>query len=77
MATNTRLKLKKSSVVGRVPAPGDLEYGEIAINYADGKLYYKNSSNAVKAFGDSEKLVIKLTILSESPNALTELEEFL
>ena len=46
MTTNTKLKLKKSSVVGRVPASGDLEYGEVAINYADGKLYYKNSSNA-------------------------------
>lgn len=64
MATNTRLKLKKSSVVGRVPAPGDLEYGEIAINYADGKLYYKNSSNAVKAFGDSDNIISLITNFS-------------
>ena len=56
MTTNTKLKLKKSSVVGRVPASGDLEYGEVAINYADGKLYYKNSSNAVNAFLDQTSL---------------------
>lgn len=49
----TNIKLKKSSVVGRVPNAGDLEYGEIAINYADGKIYYKNSSNDIKSFIDS------------------------
>ena len=54
---NTKLKLKKSSVAGRIPVAGDLEYGELAINYADGKLYYKNSSNAVKSFLDSASSV--------------------
>jgi hypothetical protein len=49
----TNIKLKKSSVVGRAPGTGDLDYGEIAINYADGKLYYKNSSNQIKSFIDS------------------------
>jgi len=49
----TKLKLKKSSVAGRIPLVGDLDYGELAINYADGKLYYKNSSNQIKAFIDS------------------------
>ena len=58
MTTNTKLKLKKSSVVGRIPASGDLEYGEVAINYADGKLYYKHSSNAVKAFLDQSSISI-------------------
>ena len=48
-----KLILKKSSVVNRVPTAEDLAYGELAINYADGKLYYKNTSNAVASFGDS------------------------
>jgi hypothetical protein len=48
-----KLILKKSSVVNRVPATGDLDYGELAINYADGKIYYKNASNAIASFGDS------------------------
>ena len=43
----TSIKLKKSSVSGRVPSPGDLDYGELAINYADGILYFKNSTNVV------------------------------
>jgi hypothetical protein len=36
---NTLIKLKKSAVSGNVPS--GLSYGEVAINYADGKLYYK------------------------------------
>ena len=47
---STTLKLKKSSVGGKVPTTSDLEYGELALNYADGCIYYKNSSNAIKKF---------------------------
>ena len=36
------IKLKRSSVAGRVPTTSDLELGEIAINTADGKLFYKD-----------------------------------
>ena len=38
-----QIKLKKSSVSGKVPEPGDLQFGELALNYNDGKLYYKKS----------------------------------
>ena len=51
MATN-KIILKKSSVVGKGPTAGDLEYGELAINYADGKIYFKASNNSVKYFKD-------------------------
>lgn len=44
------LSIKKSSVASKVPLPADLGYGELAINYADGKLYFKNSSNVIKNF---------------------------
>jgi len=44
------IKLKKSSIAGRIPSASDLEYGEIAINIADGKLYFKNSSNVIQSF---------------------------
>lgn len=43
------IKLKRSAVGGRQPQASDLEYGEIALNYADGKLFYKNSSNVVSS----------------------------
>lgn len=46
MTTNTAIKIKKSGATGNTPA--DLEYGEVAINYADGKLYYKNDLNAIR-----------------------------
>ena len=48
-----KVLLKKSSVPSNGPTTGDLDYGELAINYADGRLYYKNSSNVIKKFVDS------------------------
>lgn len=45
--------LKKSSVAARVPTTSDLAYGEVALNYTDGKLYYKDSSNNIKYFLES------------------------
>jgi hypothetical protein len=51
---STNIKLKKSSVAGRVPLNTDLEYGEVAINYADGRLYYKTSGNTVQHFQSND-----------------------
>jgi hypothetical protein len=39
------ITLKKSSTPSQVPS--SLADGEIAINYADGKLFYKNSSASI------------------------------
>ena len=47
------VKLKKSSVAGKIPLLADLDYGELALNYADGKLYYKSSSNTIEAISGS------------------------
>ncbi|MBU95142.1 MAG: hypothetical protein CL669_06135, partial [Balneola sp.] len=49
----TSIKLKKSSVAGKIPTDSDLAHGELAINFQDGKLFYKDASNNVKAFMDS------------------------
>jgi hypothetical protein len=46
MASN--IILKKSSLAARVPATADLAYGELALNYADGALYYKRSDNTIQ-----------------------------
>lgn len=46
-----RIILKKSSLAGKIPLPSDLEFGEIALNYADGRLYYKNTSGSVGQVG--------------------------
>lgn len=42
------IRLKRSGTGSS--SPSSLEHGEIAINYADGKLFYKNSSNTITSF---------------------------
>ena len=44
--SNTSIQLKKSGVTGNTPV--DLIHGEVALNYADGKLYYKNALDDVR-----------------------------
>jgi hypothetical protein len=44
-----RIILKKSATAGKVPLAADLQYGEVALNYQDGKLYFKNTSNSVQS----------------------------
>ena len=56
MTTTPKVLLKRSSVIGKVPLPGDLEFGELAINFADGKIYYKDTGNTIKAFVDSARV---------------------
>jgi hypothetical protein len=46
-----KIVLKKSSIEGKIPIPSDLDFGEIALNYADGKLYYKNTNGSVALLG--------------------------
>jgi hypothetical protein len=49
----TSIRLKKSAVSSNAPTTGDIDYGELAINYNDGKLYYKTSSDTIDYFGAS------------------------
>lgn len=46
-----RIILKKSSLAGKIPLVSDLDFGELAINYADGRLYYKNTNGSVGQIG--------------------------
>ena len=45
-SSNIAIQIKKSGETGNTPA--DLVHGEIAINYADGKLYYKDDGNFIR-----------------------------
>jgi hypothetical protein len=45
------IKIKNSGTASNVPT--SLEFGEIALNYADGKLYYKNSLNSIVEFSSA------------------------
>jgi hypothetical protein len=40
------IKLKRSGTTGSAPGPSDLVQGELAINYADGKLFYLDHTGA-------------------------------
>jgi hypothetical protein len=48
---NTTVQLKKSGVTGNVPP--SLSYGELALNYADGKLFYKASNGSIASISTS------------------------
>ena len=45
--SNTVIQIKRSSATGNIPDTGSIIHGELAINYADGKLYYKTDTNTV------------------------------
>lgn len=47
------VQLKKSSVAAKVPLASDLAFGELALNYADGKLYYKKTDGTTIDFFQS------------------------
>lgn len=42
-----KIILKRTSITGKQPLTTDLEYGELAINYADGVLFYKKNTNEI------------------------------
>ena len=44
------VKLKKSGTSNAAPTANSLEHGDLAINYADGILFYKDASNTVISF---------------------------
>jgi hypothetical protein len=56
--TDTTIKIKRSGVGGTSPdSGGSLEYGELAINYADGHLYFRNDTDGLSRFLDSAQIV--------------------
>lgn len=48
MAANV-VKLKRSSVAGRVPSTTDLDLGELALNTYDGRIYLKKSVSSIES----------------------------
>jgi hypothetical protein len=45
------IQLYYTTVSGRAPTAGNLASGELAINVADGKLYYKDTVGAIQFLG--------------------------
>jgi hypothetical protein len=46
-----KIILKKSAVSGKIPVYTDLVYGEVALNYTDGRMYYRKSDDTVQQLG--------------------------
>jgi hypothetical protein len=67
---NTTIILKNSGATGNVPS--SLNYGETALNYADGILYYKNSIGDISYITNSQSFssinINGTLILASSPN---------
>jgi hypothetical protein len=78
--SNTVISLKKSNTTSAVPS--SLEFGELAINYADGALFYKHSNNSIAVFssggagGDSFGTVnaAGTLIVADTPGDILTLE---
>lgn len=43
-----KILIKRSNVADKEPVAADLEVGEIALNMADSKIYFKDPSNVIK-----------------------------
>ena len=57
MTTYSKIILTKSSAALARPNSDDLDFGELAINYGDGKLYFKDASSNIKVMGSSESIL--------------------
>ena len=56
------IKLKRSSVPGKIPDANDLVVGEVAINTADGILYVKHSDNTIKQVGNVQAFISNVSL---------------
>jgi hypothetical protein len=69
-----KVQLKKSSVAARVPLTTDVDYGELALNYTDGKLYYKKSDGTTIDYFPSVAYVPLLSGSYANPTWITSLD---
>ncbi len=70
---NKILHLKKNSTSSPAPSTGDLDYGEIAINYhADvSKIYFKDSDDTIKAINSGD-ILGEMVLLGTIPNHIAD-----
>lgn len=66
------IKIKNSGTSANVPA--SLEHGELAINYTDGKIYYKNNANTIVEFLNSRDLNSIYDVVITDPAEFQTLE---
>ena len=74
--SNTTIQLKKSGEIGNTPV--NLELGEVALNYAEGKLYYKNDIGSIVYIKNQEgfgSISANGLVLATIPNDILTLNE--
>ena len=65
------LLLKSSDVPNLVPLESDLVYAEVAINYADGKLYFKDTEDNIKFFTSDPGTVKSVNVSGGNTGLIT------
>jgi len=64
------IKIKKSNVENK--KPDNLEIGELALNYHDGNIYYKNSDNAIAEMKRLDARLDEMDVTNMSYNETTD-----
>ena len=59
------IKVKQSSVAGKVPTTAQLQLGELALNTTDGKLYFKKNVS-----GSESIVTVSASTASQGENTL-------
>ena len=67
--TNTVL-IKRSGTANSVPLAANLQSGELAINYTDGNLFFKNSSNVVTTIASTQFVSVTGNVTGGNLNAV-------
>ena len=47
-------RIRKSGTAGRIPLASEMSFGELILNYRDGKLFYKNHEGKIKSFNSND-----------------------
>ena len=63
------VKLKRSSVAGKIPTTSDLQLGELALNTYDGKLFTKKNDGTESVVDLRDGIVRKLDVNNWSVDA--------
>ena len=68
MATKIILKRSSDATSGGIPNPANLDYGELALNYGTGTLYFRKNDNTLGSLtsglsqATAEELAIQMAI---------------
>ena len=73
MSNTTTIILKNSGTTGNVPTSANMQFGELAINYADGLLFYKAANGTVLSISGSGGAIGNGQAAFDQANVATEI----